>query len=251
MKANNSHLKLIRENNIDINSLTDQNIETKLRNLRSVKNKTFSENYLIGILATVKQFNKNITIKPSKLHLKTKRKIKTHHENTKGILEVIKYVYNLNKDTIEVTQNTSGYDTYIAILLLTSTNITIPDLFNLTLIDFRDLIERMFIIRNKKIIKYDNLFNIAKNLIGSMISRRTDKFVNMAQFQQKAKFTTHIITCTPDVINKKLKELYNFVNNGTPIEHSLGLYSFTFKHPNVISMYLFGENVIEEANNKQ
>lgn len=244
MNSMNSHRKLLQYNKVNILTLNDTNIETTLRNLTTRKNKPLGDNYIIALLSTIKKFNKDVTLKPSKLNLNTVRKNKTPaNENRRGILNVIKYTYSLNMETLQLISTTSNYDIYIAILMLTATNINISDLFDLNLIQFKQLIDTDILILSKKIIKMQHLFALALPIIKNLVILRTEKFKNHPTFQMKPKFTTHIITCTPDVLNKKLKELYTMINfTEDSSELSLGLNYFSFKHPNLILAYFYGES---------
>lgn len=242
MSLTDSHRKLLEFNKVKIYELTNENIETRLRNLRTTKNKALSDNYLIGILNTIKKENTNITVRPSKLHFNTVRKKKSIlNETTRAILEVIKYAYTLSNETIQVTETTSAFDTYIAILLVTSTNISLHDLFDLNIPEYNSLVTQESLNKTKKIVKYTTLFPAAHKIISLLIQMRNFKYATIPIYSMKPKFGTHIITCSPDVLNKKIKELYNVVNFGVNTEQSLGLYSFTFKHPAIVINYLYGD----------
>lgn len=238
MGIEDSHRRLLLLNKVEIHKLTNANIETTLRNLRTKKNKELSTNYIIGILATIKKYNNSITYKPAKLNFTSTRK-KSQHDN-KAILELIKYVYSLNKETIQVTTTVSTFDLYIAILLLTSTNISLTDLYNINTKQFTDFIGEESLNMSKKIIKYQQLFKVALPLILNLVKVRFEEFKDVYSMV-KTKFNTHMITSSPDVINKRLRDLYSLVNFGNAnTDASLGLYSFTFKHPEVIVAYLYG-----------
>lgn len=244
MNSMESHRKLLIYNKVNVLALTDATIETTLRNLKTKKDKPLGDNYIIALLSTIKKLNKNITFRPSKLNLNTVRRNKTPaNENRRGILNVIKYTYSLNMETIGLINTTSNFDIYIAILMLTATNTTMTDLFNLNLVQFKELVDKNEVILSKKIIKMQHLFGLALPIIKNLIILRTEKFKNHPTFQMKPKFSTHIITCSVDVLNKKLKELYTMINfTEDSSELSLGLNYFSFKHPNLILAYFYGES---------
>lgn len=244
MNSINSHRKLLDYNKVNILSLNDANIETTLKNLKTRKGKPLGNNYVIALLNTIKKSNSNVTIKPSKLHISTVRKRKTPaSENRRGILNVIKYTYSLTLETLQLIDTTSSFDVYIAILILTSTDITIIDLIDMNLLQFATFVKDNTIILKKKIVKIQHLFAMALPIIQNLLILRKEKFKNNTSFIMKPRFTTHVITCSTDVLNKKLKELYNLINFADDsTDLSLGLNYFSFKHPELILAYIYGES---------
>lgn len=220
----NSHIKLLKYNNIDLNTLTNENIKRQFDNLKTLKNKSVSNNYKISILQTIKVLNNDITLKPHDIKLHTTRKSTTEIINKKALLNIIRYTYNLTDHVIAIIDTSSLIDALLALFLITATNIKLKDLYTLTLPEYKKLSENDTIIKTTKILKNPSLFTLSQPIINMLINHREATFTTDA-YITKPKFTTHVITCTYDVINKRIHDLYSSINT-TTIDSSLGLKSF-------------------------
>ncbi|UVT30876.1 VLF-1b [Penaeus vannamei nudivirus] len=232
-KIEKSHIELLKSITT-IEDITNSNIENILKSLRTKKNKELSNNYKISILRTIKKYNKTITKTPTSLNLNTTRNSQPADVKVlENLLDIIKYVYNLNSATITLLANRSVIDSYIAILLITSCQITINDIYKLTKTHFNNLLKGETIVITKRATIIPKLFVEAEPIINELISHRATLFSDIVS-------QNDIISCSPDVINKTIKELF-LEYSASQHKHkasTLGLYKFRFKNPDVIFSYI-------------
>uniref|UniRef100_A0AAU8GCE1 Uncharacterized protein n=1 Tax=Faxonius propinquus nudivirus TaxID=3139431 RepID=A0AAU8GCE1_9VIRU len=242
-----THLALLKLNNVEISSITPENIASILNRLTTKKKKKISENYKISILQTLQRVNNDLKVSPKQLKITgNRRSIKTLLPNfISNVINIIKYAYNF-KPTLFLANNetTALIDTIIAILLITSTNIVIGAVYKLKLseLDLLVIAKTVTIQQFPTIIINPTLFANTEKKINALIKYRITSFT-ANKFSEKKKFSTHVISCNSDVINKKIKEL-NFLLNykNTDIDDihtfSLGLQSIRFIPKDILYEYL-------------
>lgn len=236
-KSEKSHINLIKTFKSEIDSITDNDVVNLLRSLKTKKNNKLSDNYKISILRTLKSVNSNITKTPKSLKLKCTRTNKTININRrKIIIDIIKVVYGLTTGVIQTTESRSLIDTYIAILLITSCQIRVDDIFKLTLNDLNELVTNQKI-RKSKVILINRLFVNAELLIRELINQRnkiiTDQMINVNM----------LITCSHNIINKTIKNLCEEAALNSEIHNdemfkSMGISKFRFKEPSFLYQFL-------------
>lgn len=234
-KTEDSHMKLIKKY-INIDSLTDSNIKQHLNKLKTTKNRKPSDNYLISILRTLKKCNTNITKKPHNLNLQSTRVSDEDNETSmitkKVATHVIKEVYDTSKTIVNSMNLRSVIDTHIAILLVTSTSITITDMYNLTVNDLKSLTEHNTLVKNKKIVT-NNMFTLAEPKIQELLTKRSNIDNDDIKYN-----TNYVISCSRNVINKTVKKMCEeaTVTFHLDLSHlkSIGINKFKFKNPNLI-----------------
>lgn len=233
-----SHLKLLNYNNINVSKIDQSNVGEILDKLVNKKGKPISDNYKISILKTLKQYNNILVSKPSQLGLHTVRKSQSFN-NKQKILKTTKYCYTISPATISLLPTTAAMDTIIAIILATSTTITITDIYKITISDLKELNEKNTLSLTKIMHVIPNLFDLAKPIINNLIQTRNSKFT-IERYTSKPKFTTHAITCSSNVINKQIKDLYQYVNGeGIPENsQSIGLKSFKISYVDLLFQYI-------------
>ncbi|QBB28685.1 VLF-1 [Homarus gammarus nudivirus] len=232
--AEKSHISLLRNSNINLDAITNENVGAILNSLKTKTLSDISDNYKISILRTIKKHNNNIVKKPHQLKLKAKRsQPNVTIDYTKNILNVIETSYSLTPNLITATLTRSVIDTHIAILLITSCNMSVTDLFQLRVDDLKTLTNKQTVNKTNKIV-VNRLFLKAEPIVRSLITHRnTLNDIN----------TTHaVISCSPNIINKTLKLicienaalLYKSVSINADMFKSIGISKFKFKQPDVL-----------------
>ncbi|AII15878.1 VLF-1 [Penaeus monodon nudivirus] len=235
-KIEKSHLQLL-SNKTNIDNINNANVAAVLASLRTHKNVEPSENYKISILRTIKKYNKNVTKTPQSLNIKSLRSNKSDDDAFKQIiLHIIKYVYTLSSSAISMLDKRSIIDTYISILLITSCNITITDIYKLKNKNLTELLSNPIVL-TKKVNIIPKLYVLAQPLIQDLIKHRNQLFSDIININ-------NVISCNPDLINKTIKELYIEYNAVIKLSNvkNLGLHKFKFKNSELIYMYINQNN---------
>ena len=238
LKCEKSHINRFLANK-NLEALNDTNIAGFLNNLRLSNDTPLSDNYKISVLRTIKLRNKNITKRPRQLGYISNRTTGTKNYYTikQTILQILGKVYALSTAVIEKLTSRSLIDTYIAILLTTSCNSSIEDLFALTKPNLATLVGQQFIIKKKKVTVHARLFALAFPLIEQLLHARSQlaKRINNNQ----------VISCNPDIINKTVKILFIercLLSNCTVFtenaSQAIGLHKFKYKDTDVLLTYL-------------
>lgn len=244
-KRQESHIKLLRDNGVpNLDNLTNSNIKPTLMRLRGANKKELSDNYLISILSTIKKYNNNITKKPAQLELKANRN-KTLNKvgNKRLIIDVIQYTHRLNDTDIANINHRALIDTYIAIIMVSSTFITVGDLYSLSVLDIDTLNENKVLHKQYKITT-NSIYSHSIDTLKKLIRRRDElpKPTNIDYNNNK------LVSCTVNIINKTIKGIcieraalqrdYEIDNS---FFKSLGLIKFIFKEPDILYRYLLGD----------
>ncbi len=234
-KTEESHLKLIKQYTSNIEKLSNNDVGQLLRTIKTRKNQTPSDNYLISILRTIKKCNENITKKPNQLQLQVQRHTDDDESSfavKKAVTYVIKEIYTISQTTINSIDLRSTLDAFIAILLITSTTISIHTIYDLTTRDLKGLIETKSIVKDRKILT-NKLFTLAAPIIEDLITRRNSLDIDNVHFN-----VNFVISCVPNIINKTIKKMCEEAAVTFHLEasalKSLGLNKFRFKNPNFI-----------------
>ncbi|UBZ25572.1 VLF-1 [Crangon crangon nudivirus] len=234
-----SHFNLLQHNGIQADNLSDTNIKAALDSLNTKKQTPLSNNYKISILRTICKLNPYITVTAKEL------KIVPYRSKSSGTpitanqkLNVIRYAYQFKLDTISILKTSAAVDTIIAILLITSTTIGHTDLFAIRHIDFQSLIVNKFLAINRhRIDLNETLFAIAKPLIKALLHYRKSRFTQL-MYTEKARFKNSLISVTPSVINRNIREIFISVNPGGVEINHIGLQYLRYPYPDVILAYI-------------
>ncbi len=237
-KIEKSHLNIIKKV-IPIDNITDESVLDTLNKLRTNKGAELSQNYKISILRTIKKFNKKVGKRPQYLKLKSNRNNNIEDDHFKEILmNIIQYIYTQTMNDINILETRSMIDTHIAILLITSCHINIKDIFTIRNEHLNTLTNREPINISKKINIIPKLFIKAEPIIRELMKHRNTLYKDHTIYGK-------LVTCTPDIINKTIKELYTEFNAIKHIKSksNLGLHKFKFKNSDIIYRYIYGDGL--------
>nr|WOZ57662.1 VLF-1 [Menippe mercenaria nudivirus] len=236
-KSEQSHFNLLKNKSVNIEKLKNKEVKDVLNTLRTTKNKVPSQNYLISILRTLRKLNADITKKPTHLGLHSERNTEDEAvalQIKKSIVHIIKDVYNLPVVLINGIELRSTVDTYISVLLVTSTSILIKDVYKLTKSEYQDLCDKPSITKSSKIMK-NKLFPTAESIIDSLLKRRDE----LDRASDRPILNNKVVSCTTNTINKTIKKLCQestvSLNTDLQATNSLGLSSFKFTNPNFLT----------------
>lgn len=233
-RSQRSHIKLITKHVKNIDKLTNSDISNLFHNLRTSKDKQPSDNYLISILRTIKKCNPSITKKPHQLNLQSERVSQESDVSiaTKKIVTyLVKETYDLSQVIIDGTDHRSLIDAYIAILMITSTSITINDLYTMTIDEYNNLVRHKKIQKEKRVL-CNVMFELAEPVIASLLTRR-------GEIDTSTRYNIErVISCSHNILNRAIKKLCEetavFYKVDVKVLHSLGLKKFRFTNPNLL-----------------
>ena len=227
-----SHVKLLKLNGIDISTLNNENVRATLDSMKLGPNRqqSLSANYKVSVLNSIRELNSNVTLKPKQLKVKRNRvDAKISSEVFSKILLICNYAFNYDPNSTIAPVTLGQIDTLIAIMLIVSTNIKIRELNqvipSITIENFTELVTTSKTIVNINngsttiaILGISRLMRVLKIQIDSLIAYRDANF-QRRNLARAAKIAGQLITCTADVLNKKIKELSilltNPINNDT------------------------------------
>lgn len=238
-----SHVKLLKLNGVDISTLTNENVRATLDSMRlgPTKQQPLSANYKVSILNSIREINSNVTLKPKQLKVKRNRvDTKISNELFSKILLICNYAFNYNPESTIAPVTLGQIDTLIAIMLIVSTNIKIRELNqilpSITMVNFKELVTT-----SKTIVEINNgpntipilgipqLMRTLQNQVELLILYRDSNF-QRRNLARAAKIAGQLITCTSDVLNKKIKELSILLTN--PINNdTINTYAFMQTEP--------------------
>ena len=220
-KIEQSHIKLLKINGIDLNKITNDNVDIKLIGMKTTKGQPLSGNYLTSILNTIKKINgSKVTINKSQLSWKRHRSKKSRMsaEFLNSIANILKYVYRY-KSNEDVPETLSMIDTIIAILFLTSTNIKTKDIYDVSLDEFNKLYSNFnehLVINGIKIIASPLLATQAFKKIEALLMYKSAKFEHIAtkafKKEKKIRLTQYLISTAVTQINRNLLKLNLMLN---------------------------------------
>ena len=217
----NSHLKLLQTNGINLNNVRNDHVDAVLSELTSIRGNPLSGNYKTSILNTIKKLpNSKVTINKSQLSWTRNRskKDRVTVEFMKCIHNILIYVYNYEPHK-NVQELLSMIDTIIAILFLTSTNIKTNDIYNVTLEEFDRLNKNTdgpLLIGGKKIVISPLLASQAFKEIEILLKYKSENFEDIIlknlNKEKKIKLNNYLISTAASQINKTIRRLYIKLN---------------------------------------
>lgn len=215
-----SHWHLLVSNNIDRNDITNDNVIRILNSLKSRKQKELSANYKISILRTIKHELTNITVTPKQLKVQRRRNYNALSANLyENIIKIITYAYNLNFNYFESVMR-SDVDLAIGLLVISSTSANSRHFHNFTFEHFERLVEvptRGVTVGHDTIIINELMWPHAKGLISDAYAYRVNRFDS--KYRMRPINSQLLVSCSNDVLNKKLKELYVQLISEDPPKH--------------------------------
>lgn len=195
-KTELSHINKFRRRNIDIDRITNQTVCSIINSLGQYK-----DNTKISILRTVKHLNPSITVTMKMCKWKQTPKPKLNEKTLQGILKILTFVFE-NSPT-----NNSDCDTFLAVLFITFSNITV------------NFISRA----SYQLKKIPNGYNIIlRNGATAFTEYDLVPFVRKLEILK----SDPVITTSTTTINKKLHKLYLQLTGYTAT--SFGLRSFKY-----------------------
>lgn len=195
-KTELSHINKFRRRSINIDRINNQTVCSIINSLGPYK-----DNTKISILRTVKRINPSITITMKMCKWKQTPKPKLSEKTLQGILKILTFIFE-NKPT-----NNSDCDTFLAVLFITFSNITV------------NFISKA----SYQLRKISNGYNIIlRNGATAFTEYDILPFVSKLQ----AIKTDSLITTSTTTINKKLHKLYLQLTGQTV--SSFGLRSFKY-----------------------
>ena len=215
-----SHLKLLTKNKIDVKLLNNENVDKKLLGMKTTTGNSLSGNYLTSILNTIKkQPGSNVTINKSQLSWKRNRSKKSRisAEYMNCIANLLKYAYNYEPENNN-PEILSMIDTVIAILFITSTNIKTKDIYEVSLRQFNLLYQgtgNQIVIEGKKVLASPRLTPKAHEKILALLSFKHKNFANIGEkfsYKKQLKIKNYLISTTDTQINRTLKKIHFMLN---------------------------------------
>lgn len=237
-----SHLNLLKRCGKNLSSINDQNVRQVINSLTNKNGEPLSDNYKISILNSIRMYVHDVNKKASELGWKAKRNenVRRISQNSEKILRVIRYVYRFDVINLPTIATTAHLDAMIATLLLTSTTISIRDIYHMKISAYQDLkTSANILVNGHHVLKLAALFALAEAHIDAFLQYRAIHFSSVA-YQQKPNFQFNIISCSVDVINKKIREMFASINHGTAADAhiSLGLQALKFPYRDIILEYI-------------
>lgn len=210
-------------------SVTPKNVLSVISNLKTKKSTELSDSYKRNVLQYIIRLKRDAGDSTWKLNKEERKRIRISAPRTRVTLtqELFSFFIDATQYAILYVPSTpvpdkrSWLDLIIAIVMITTTNCTVPVLSKLTYNDLQILYQQGEVSNIKKTAYYDYLLPH----INMLIQTRNTLYAEELQTPTK-NLANFAITCHTDVINKRFQELYVQRVRANPPKHNLGLIAF-------------------------
>lgn len=233
-----SHLKLLRHNNVDVTRLTDANVKSTLDSMQTQRGNVLSANYKVSVLASIKRFNTNITARPKDLKLKRVRnRDQLNRDTFRVLVNVVNFAFNFDTRSTTVASGLALIDTVLAVLVLVSTNVDLKTLRKLTVQQFQTLArDNEAVVADRRVQAMPEVMAPIASKVADLLAYRASQHYRRQDAPPAA--GDRVVSCSADVINKKIKELTIILNPDISVQRHYGLRSIEKLNRQILLQHL-------------